>query len=43
MNEPIDTLHRECLDARSRIRDEYHDLRIKAGLWEPRPIPKDWR
>jgi hypothetical protein len=37
--EPIDPLHRQCMDARAWIKDRFAVLQALALLWEPKPCP----
>lgn len=39
ISEPIDQLHRQCLDAREAIRMHAKILEDHAARWEPRPCP----
>lgn len=40
--EPIDSLHRSCMDARFAIRAHAQVLHGYVESWELRPMPEDW-
>jgi hypothetical protein len=42
MIEPLDDLHRECIQARMEIRERFNAVWAAAVVWEPRPCPADW-
>lgn len=39
ISEPIDPLHRECIEAREAIRMHVKVLQDHAAAWQPRPCP----
>jgi len=39
MNEPIDQLHADCIEAQREIRAQFAVLRNRALRWEPRAFP----
>ena len=37
--EPLDALHRECVEARFEVRAMFMRAKLVAGQWSPKPCP----
>jgi len=40
--DPVDPLHRECLEARRDIHAAFRQAQAAAVAWTPKPMPADW-